>query len=134
MLVLTPDTRRETRQTYGTRKRFMQESLFGPTTTRCSVLLLLLAAIQARACGPGSTTITGLSDPAGDTFQVSGLNSKVQLTGYFIGATPPHAFLFSNGALSDLGTLGGPLSQAVGINSSAQVTGSSYRSDYSFRA
>jgi len=40
--------------------------------------------------------------------------------------THPHAFLYSNGSMIDLGTLGGTTSHGLGINDSSQVTGFSF--------
>lgn len=39
-----------------------------------------------------------------------------------------HAFLYSNGAMTDLGTLGGTISFGEAINSSGQITGQAYLS------
>jgi probable HAF family extracellular repeat protein len=39
--------------------------------------------------------------------------------------SPSHAFLYQNGTLTDLGTLGGAISQATAINSDGQVAGAS---------
>jgi probable HAF family extracellular repeat protein len=62
-----------------------------------------------------------------------GINDSGQVTGAAdipgaaepdLGHSPPyHAFLYSNGAMQDLGTLGGTLSAGYGINASGQVTG-----------
>jgi probable HAF family extracellular repeat protein len=42
---------------------------------------------------------------------------------YISGGQAEHAFLYSNGAMQDLGTLGGTNSYGYGINASGQVTG-----------
>jgi probable HAF family extracellular repeat protein len=55
-----------------------------------------------------------------------GINSSGQVTGYAGFPTGVHAFLYSSGSMSDLGTLAGtPTSIGFGINDSGQVTGSS---------
>ena len=60
------------------------------------------------------------------------INDSGQVAGYgqIIGEVGPHgstnflhAFLYSSGSMQDLGTLGGPSSQARGINSAGQLTG-----------
>jgi uncharacterized membrane protein len=37
-----------------------------------------------------------------------------------------HAFLYSNGAMTDIGTLGGSYASGSGINASGQITGASF--------
>jgi probable HAF family extracellular repeat protein len=53
-----------------------------------------------------------------------GINASGQVTGETqqVGGNP-HAFLYSSGSMTDLGTLGGTSSVGFGINASGQVTG-----------
>src|SRR5437016_3004210 len=94
-----------------------------------SSCVLSFATIDSRACGSGSNSsnsITNLFSANGDTFQVTGLNAAGQLTGYLFGNLPAHAFFYQDGVVTDLGTLGGIISEGFAINSSGQVVGLSY--------
>ena len=56
--------------------------------------------------------------------------TAINATGQIVGAAEPsgsynHAFLYSNGVATNLGTLGGPASGAQGINDNGQIVGSS---------
>ena len=53
------------------------------------------------------------------------INTKGQVVGYtaFNGNTVSHAFVYANGFMQDLGTVGGGASLAFGINDSGQVVG-----------
>ena len=51
------------------------------------------------------------------------VNDKGDVTGYSEVAGKPHAFIYSNGAMADLGTLGGIQSFGQSINFSGQIVG-----------
>jgi probable HAF family extracellular repeat protein len=82
------------------------------------------------ACPTGSTSITNLPAIAGANFQVFGMNQSGQLTGFFsvLDIHPAEAFFYSNGNLTDLGTLGGSTSEGHSINALGQIVGSSHLS------
>src|SRR6185369_5573770 len=90
-----------------------------------SCLLLFSAAPGSVACETGSLTITNLPDSTGAGYEVFGLNSSGQLTGFFyiVGDHPGHSFVYTDGNLSDLGTLGGSTSEGHAINASGQIVG-----------
>ena len=77
------------------------------------------------------TTLVDLGTLAGGTTQAGyqstayAINNAGQVVGVSSAANGSHAFLFSAGALSDLGTLGGANSVAYSINNSGDVVGTS---------
>jgi probable HAF family extracellular repeat protein len=63
----------------------------------------------------------------GTVSEARGINASGQVAGYATtaGNRAYHAVLWSNGTMTDLGTLGGTVSEAYGINASGQVVGQS---------
>ena len=71
-------------------------------------------------------TLTDLGTPTlgnGNYSEAVAINSAGQVAGWSTTNNLSHAFLWQNGTMTDLGTLGGSYSQATGINSAGQVVG-----------
>jgi probable HAF family extracellular repeat protein len=100
------------------------------------IAVLMAPAIPgARAFG-AEYTVTNLGSFAGNVSEAFGLNDLGQVVGYSNTSTNstfphPHAFLYSKGTLTDLGTFGagqflsGDQSHAYGINNAGQIVGDS---------
>ena len=90
------------------------------------VVAVLIGAQPASA----QLSITDLGTLGGVEFfngsEASGINDRGQVVGqsFDLDSGEPHAFLWENGKMTDLGTLpGGSLSEALGINNRGQVVG-----------
>jgi probable HAF family extracellular repeat protein len=82
---------------------------------------VLIAAWPARAVQKYIATPIGPANAA----SAIGISANGQLTGGFLfSQSPPHAYLYSKGTITDLGTLpGGSESYGTGVNDNGQVTG-----------
>jgi probable HAF family extracellular repeat protein len=82
--------------------------------------------------------MSDLGKPDGGTFSAGlGINDAGKVVGFAWSSENPstHAFLYSDGVWSDLGSLGGSQSVAKDINSTDKVVGGSYTSgDAAFHA
>ena len=94
------------------------------------LILAFLLSLPALHAQTPQYTITDLGGMGGnDSSFAYGINDAGQVVGY--AATPEsaaHSFLYSNGTMTDLGTLGGSQSYATGINNSGQIVGYSNNS------
>jgi probable HAF family extracellular repeat protein len=106
----------------------MKKSIVRPASILALTAAILAApALSKAGDSSSSATVTNLPEIDLSGFQVSGLNNAGDLTGFFYVAFdhPPHAFVYTNGSLTDLGTLGGDIGQGNAINSHGQVVGES---------
>ncbi len=95
-------------------------------------LLLALAVSSGPATAVMPYEITDLGTP-GDPWEIwsqpraYGINASGQVVGsVYNDRGNEHAFLWDNGVMHDLGTLGGAWSVAYGINASGQVVGTTF--------
>jgi probable HAF family extracellular repeat protein len=106
-------------------KEVMKTTKIAGVGLACVALLTPLATTQSFAAGQAS--IVSVPTLGGSGFQVNAANKHAQLTGfsYLPGDASADAFLYSSGALADLGTLGSGVSMGYGINNLGQVVGQS---------
>jgi probable HAF family extracellular repeat protein len=95
------------------------------------MMLAGLAALYG-ACGAGSAVAAG-PPTAGASYSATdlgpGYGEDVNASGLVVGSSASHAVLWDNGTLRDLGTLPAPYddhSNAVAVNSSGEIAGTSY--------
>jgi probable HAF family extracellular repeat protein len=114
--------------------KWVREIVFRPIW----ILLFLLFATPEDLLAAGLYSITDLGTFGGSTSTANAINDLGQIVGSadLTNASPKwtHAFLYTNGMMVDLGTLGDyvnsfgtySLSSAWGINSAGQIVGKSY--------
>ncbi|MBV9037887.1 MAG: DUF3466 family protein [Acidobacteriaceae bacterium] len=99
---------------------------------RLSSFLLLLSELSLMPLAAAPLyTVTDLGSLGGNNSQAYGLNNNGQVVGYSYTSTSgstPHAFLYSNGQMQDLGP-----GIAFGINDLGQVAGVSASNGHAFR-
>jgi probable HAF family extracellular repeat protein len=86
------------------------------------VAFVMLCAFVSPVAGQTTYTITDLGGLSGTKFANA---TSINDSGQIVGISADHAFLWENGVLTDLGTLGGSLSAANSINNRGQVAGES---------
>src|SRR5262249_21374250 len=82
---------------------------------------MLLAVVPALSASAHAQDVSLVDLGAGVT--AYGINSSGQVTGCFPSHGAAHAFLYTAGTMTDLGTLGGNNSCGYALNASGQVTG-----------
>jgi probable HAF family extracellular repeat protein len=97
-----------------------------------ALVVLFLLVVVGNARGQVQYTVTNLGTLPGytDSSYAAGINNSGQVVGWSetSGDEAEHAFLYSSGAMKDLGTLGGPSGHATGINDGGQIVGYSLNS------
>lgn len=84
---------------------------------------LLVAALAMPYATALAEPIYGVTVLGGAGSYASGINNAGDVVGRFVSGDSTHAFVYSAGGFTDLGTLGGPGSGATAINDSGMVVG-----------
>ena len=88
-------------------------------------LALLVLSTAASLCAAQTYTVTDLGTlPGGNSSGAKAINLGGEVTGWaYSNSTTANVFLYSNGAMQDLGSLGGDYSIARAINDRGQIVG-----------
>jgi probable HAF family extracellular repeat protein len=100
-----------------------------------ALICAVLVALAARAASAQTYTITDLGSlGANQPTMAHAINNAGQITGSSnLNAGTSHAFLFSGGTLTDIGSLGGPAAIGFSVNSSGNAVGYSELSSGQYR-
>ncbi len=91
---------------------------------RVASIVLIAFALAASARAQFSYTATNIGTFGGNAYTIAtGINDSGQITGFSTIGGQNHAFSYSGGIMTDLGTLGGNFSRGAGINDSGQIVG-----------
>jgi len=103
----------------------IQKQLLGLGAAVIRILTILAVMTTPAAFAQVMYSVSDLGTLGGSTSAATCVNSSGQIAGYAYTTNDSHAFLWSGGNMTDLGTLpGGHSSVAYGINNSGQVVGS----------
>jgi len=100
--------------------------------TKTIIALMSLAIWSMASSNPISAQVYIITD-LGLYFEVEAVNDSGEVVGGSFGGEP-HAFLYSGGVMTDLGTLGGGESNGLGINNSGEAVGWALTADGSTHA
>src|ERR1700681_1348178 len=106
------------------------------TTSSMLRIAFLLSLAVSSICVAQTYTVTALGTlPSGGYSVARAINATGQVTGAVGSNNGPNSsvFVYSNGALTNLGTLGGTSGIGNGINASAQVAGYSQNGSGTYR-
>jgi probable HAF family extracellular repeat protein len=98
------------------------------------VALVILSANVAGAFGAVEYSVINLDTLGGTGSEAHGLNDSGQVVGEYYGTQGIHAYIYSNGNMTDLGALPAPFdkySDAAGISAAGVVVGTAVSSDLS---
>jgi probable HAF family extracellular repeat protein len=107
------------------------------TTSSTLRIAFLLSLTVSSLCAAQTYTVTDLGTLPGNGYSVArGINATGQITGAAGSNNSPNSsvFVYSNGVLTNLGTLGGTSGIGNGINASGQVAGYSQNGSGTYRA
>ena len=106
-------------------------------SSRLLQLVLALPLVASSFCAAQTYTVTDLGVLPGDNWSgAGGINSAGRITGAVGNYNNPSSsvFVYSEGSLTNLGTLGGSSGIGNGINASGQVAGYSQNASRTYRA